>query len=446
VSLKESAAAGRLREHVSFFRQSGWMLLATSIAGAFFMLVHTPASSMVGNAADPAAGKAQYALFVTLLDSMILLSIPALGLERVFAQLTASAIDDRRKAELRSAVRRVLMTVTLLWLLVAGGLWFRQDAVLAGWKVTNPAALWLTLLAALVGLWIPVFNGLLQGSQRFLWLGNAGIALGAGRLAGVTVAVVALGWLAAGAMGGVLAGAVISLAIAVWTSRDEWRGPVSSEGGWKWWRPWLLLTLGLAAGNVMLSWDSLLVQRLFGDEGNAFYFAAGRVGRGLVAFTTPVAIVLFPKIARSAATGEPTGALKLALGATLGTGVLAALACTAMPTLPIRALYANNPEFLPAAKLVPWFCWCMLPLTAANTLVSYLMARGRYSVVPWLLAVAIGYAGVLWAMRERLEAMPLFDAFRWIVQTLGVFNALLLLVSVVFALRRAGAAKAAPPA
>ncbi len=433
----------RRREHVSFFRQSGWLLLATGIAGVCFMMVHTPAGHMSGR--TELESRAEYSLFTALLDSLILLGIPALGLQSVFAQLTASAIDETQRLQVRGAVRRVLLLVTVVWALAVLGIWMMRDRVLEGWKIRNPAALWCTLAVGLVGLWTPVFSGLLQGAQRFFWLGNAGIALAAGRLLGVAIAVALLHGLAAGAMAGVLFGACVSLTIAMWASRHEWLGPASPGHAWIWVRPWMALTLGLAAGSVMLSWDTLLVQRFFGDEKKAFYMAAGRVGRGLVALTTPLALVLFPRVARSAVTGEPTGALRLALGATLGTGVMAAIVCTLLPALPVEILYSGNPDFLPAAQLVPWFCWCMLPLTAAYTLVNDLLARRRFAAVPWLLLVAGGYAASLWSLRDTLTALPMFDAFRRVVQVLGGFSLLLLAVAVLFSLRRPAGGKGARP-
>jgi O-antigen/teichoic acid export membrane protein len=418
------------------------MVLATGIAGACLAAVHTPAGQMVTHADD----KAEYTLFTALLDLLALLVIPAGGLQAIFAQMTARALNEVQRAELRAAVRRVLLVVTVAWLVMLLAIWMTRAHVLAGLKVSNPMALWLTLTAALMGLWTPVFAGLLQGSQRFFWLGNTLIAGAIGRLIGVAIAVVGWGALSVGAMGGVLFGAVLSLGLAAWISRDQWAGPVRAPRGWPWVRPWIALTLGLTAGGVMLSFDTLVVQNVFEDDQKNFYAAAGRIGRGLVALTTPLALVLFPKVARSAATGEPTAALKLALGATLGTGAAVAIGCTLFPALPIRILFAGNPRFLPAAELVPLFCWCMLPLTAAYTLVNNLLARSRYAVVPWLLLVAGLYTGTLWSLRGYLASQPMFDAFRMVITVLGAFSLLLLAVAVLFSFRRSAATKAVPPA
>lgn len=384
------------QERLSFFRQGGWMLLANAIAGLCFTLVHTPAGRIAS------VSKSEYATFGALLDALPLLILPAGGLQAVFAQLAASAVDEPRRARLRATVRRVLSVFAAGWLAAILGIWVGQRQVLELFHIADPWALGLTLGVAFVGMLFPVFAGLLQGTQNFLWLGTASILSGAGRLLGVTLTVVALGGLAAGAMGGVLLGSSCALALAVWVSRSVWMGPAATVRDWSWLGSWLVLTLGTAAGSIMLSADTQLVQSAFSDDEKAFYVAAGRVGRGLVYLTMPLALVLFPRVARSAATGQPTGALKLALGATLGTGVAAALACTLFPELPIRCLYIGNPVFLPAAELVPLFCWSMLPLAAAYTLVNNLLARKRFVAVPWLLAVAVGYSFTLTSMREGI--------------------------------------------
>ncbi|MCC6232280.1 MAG: hypothetical protein IT580_06520 [Verrucomicrobiales bacterium] len=417
------------REWLSFFRQGGWMLLAGGLAGVCFSLTHTPASQM--------AVPSEYSVFTTLLDSLYLLMIPAGGLQAAFAQMAATALDEEARARVRSAAWRVLAVVTGLWLLVVLATWIYLPALMRTWQIRNPWALAWTLGIGLTGLWCPVFAGLLQGRQRFFWLGNAQVISGAGRLVAVTFAVVVLGGLAAGAMAGAFAGAMASVVLSAAASWRDWWGPRSAAVTWGWVKPCVALTLGLGVGSVMLSADTLFVQAVFsqlpeGSKETAYYMAGGRIGRGLVTLTAALALVLFPRVARSAATGEPTGALKLALGATLGTGLVVAVGCTVMPTLPLKLLYWQKPGFLAAAQLVPWFCWCMLPLTAANTLINNLLARGRFAVVPWLLLVAGGYAGTLWWLRDGFEQRPVFEGFRLVVMVLGGFSVLLLLVAVLF--------------
>jgi O-antigen/teichoic acid export membrane protein len=422
-------------QRLAFFRQSGWMLLATAASGALMSFVHTPASRM---------GKADYAVFAAMVDLLYLLAIPAAGLQGAFARMAAAAVDEPRQAELRQAVRAVLVGITALWLGLAAAAWAGQAWLLELWRVPRPAALWFTLLTGLVLLWQPLFSGLLQGAQNFLWLGHATIAAGAGRLAAVALLVAVLGGGVAGGCAGLLAGALAALALSAAPAWPWCRGPGGGFRAGPWLRDLAPLTLGLGAGSVMLALDTLVVQAVYADDAKALYAAAGRVGRALVMFTIPMAYVLFPKAARSAATGEPTEALRLALGATLATGGAAALACTAFPELPLRVLFAGRPEFLAAAPLVTGFAWAMLPLAAAYTLIHNLLARGDHAAVPWLALVAGGYAATLVTLRGHLAALEPLAGFRLVLLVLGGFSLLLLAVAAGFS--RAAARPARRPA
>lgn len=403
------------------------MLLATTVSGGLMMLVHNSAGRI---------GADQYGLFTTMLDTLLLLGIPAGGVQGVFAQMTAFAVTEAGQRHLRATVRGVLRAGLWLGVLLAVALLFTQGMLARFWKTEGVAVLWVTLLTAWVTMGYPVFSGVLQGRQEFLWLGNSSMASGLGRLVAVTALVLGFGALATGAMVGVLLGAVIATAVAWWAARDILRGPDDGDFRLSRWLGRLLpVTLGLAAGSVMLSFDTPFVRGTLTEANLGSmedYAAAGRVGRGLVMFTMPMAMVLFPRAARSAATGEASNALRLALGATLGTGLAAALACTLLPELPIRVLFAGQPKYLNAAALVPWFAWAMLPLTAAYTLVNNLIAQARFAAVPWLVAVAAAYVGSLSLLRHRLALMPPFEAFRVVLGVLGVFSVLLLLVAVFF--------------
>jgi O-antigen/teichoic acid export membrane protein len=176
-----------------------------------------------------------------------------------------------------------------------------------------------------------------------------------------------------------------------------------------------------------LSADMIFTQNFFPREQTGFYAAAGMIGRALVFFTLPLSQVMFPKLARSKATGEKSHALELALGATLLAGFVVAIGCTIFPSLPLRIIY--NKSYLVATPLVPWFAWCMLPLTLSMVLINSLMARSKFSAVLWLVLVAIGY-GVALALVGR-HAGSLADTqagLRMMIQTLGVFNLLLFAV------------------
>ena len=174
------------------------------------------------------------------------------------------------------------------------------------------------------------------------------------------------------------------------------------------------------------------MQSHFAKEYAPFYSAAAIVGVGLVAFTTPLAAVMFPKLVRSHARAERSNSLVLALGGTAVLGGIGALICTAWPELPLRIMYFNKPEFLRSAPLVPWFMWGMLPVTLANVLVSQLLARKVFKAVPWLVAVAVGYGLTLWQIVQNEAGLETMAAFKRVVQNLGLFSVLLLGVASLF--------------
>jgi O-antigen/teichoic acid export membrane protein len=407
------------KHHVTFFRQSGWMMMAATASGLFMWAVHFIVSREIP--------KGEYGVFTTLLQVISLMGIPAVGLQPVIAQQAAAAITDEQQRVVASEFRAVWRAIFFIWLAMAlvAGIFWKQ--ALAGLKIENPAALGVTILIGLAAMWMPLVMGILQGRQNFLWLGWTSILNGVGRFGLVCLIVFIFhGW-AAGAMSAVFLGMMALVAIGSWQSRDVWKvKTVPVE-----WRNWLgrviPLTLGLGAATFMLSADMIFTQNFFPREQTGFYAAAGMIGRALVFFTQPLTLVMFPKLARSMATGERSHALELALGATLLAGGAAAIACTLFPWLPL--LIANGKSFLVAAPLVTWFAWCMLPLTLSFVLVNSLMARSKFSAVPWLVLVAIGY-GVALAMVGR-HAGSLADTqagLRMMIQTLGVFNLLLLVV------------------
>lgn len=405
--------------HLDFFRQSGWMLFANTLAGLLMFLVHKSARQMP---------KEEYGLFTTLLAAIAQMAIPVAGLQGVLAQQAAGSMNARHEEELAGVVRGVLRGTFFLWLMMLLIMLLLRNQIDRSFGIRNEAALWITAVVALFSLWRPIVQGVLLGRQNFLWSGCTSLTEGAIRLGGVVLMVSLLGTYAAGAAFGLLAGSLASLLCGAWVVRDCLCRPAVQVD----WRSWLgrvtPLTLGLGVCSFMLTADMLVVRKIFPGNLTGFYAAAGMIGRALVYFTGPVTQVMFPKIARSVAMRQKTSALKLTLCLTALAGGSAALLCTAFPELPLRVVYDKS--FFPiAAPLVPWFAWCMLPLTLSLVLVNNLMARACFSAVPWLVGVALVYALIL-CFRH--------GTFMEVIQALGFSSMLLLAVSAWFSFRNAG--------
>jgi len=403
---------------LAFFRQSSWMLFATTFGGVLMWLVH-----YVTNHGMP---ESEYGVFTTLLQVLNIMAIPAVGLQLTFVQQAVVAQETGQHAKLAGAARALLKGTFLFW--VAGVLLVLvfQEKILADYKITKPLALWATVLFGLTALWSPIFLGILQGRQNFFWFGLASMLNGATRLGGAVILVVLLKGESAGAMFAAVLGMVVSVTIGAWQIRDAITGPVEKFL----WRPWLKralpVTIGYGAATYILALDMIVVQRFFPSATeNGLYGAAGTIGRAVFFFLAPMTTVMFPKIAQSAVRSEQSSVLFQALGATALLGVGAAICCTFLAELPFRLGY--KAEYLPAAKLVPIFAWCMLPLPLANVLVNNLLARERYGIVPWLTGIAVAY---YFALAHVAQLKP--QRFENVIYTLGTFGLLLLVVCLIY--------------
>ncbi|HXI53078.1 MAG TPA: hypothetical protein VNH84_16295 [Candidatus Saccharimonadales bacterium] len=388
---------------LAFFRQSGWMAIATTVNGALMALMHKAAK-----------GIPEYGAFFTLLSALGQMAIPAVGLQLAFAHLTASRTECGREMEIKGALRSLLIGSFGFWLVAGLIVLPFEHHLLATWKIASPWALRVTLLVGLFSLWQPLLLGLLQGEQNFLWFGWAAMSNGLVRLVTVAILTLALGGQATGAMIGVLFGMVISMGIAAWPIRKLWRVPAAPFAWLPWLKKALPITLSLGAVTVMLTQDMLVVQAFFPETETAYYAAAGLIGRTLYYLIAPITYVLFPKVVQSAAKAEKTSVLVLALVATGLLGGMAALLCTLFPELPLLIIYDRS--YLRVAPLVPLYAWCTLPLALSALLVNNLLARERFGVVWWLVASAAGY----WVTLRYLH-----QSFTQVIQVLGFFGTIL---------------------
>ncbi len=425
-----SAAHHRL----AFFRQSGWVMFTMTLAGGVMYAVHPVVAGHVP--------KEEYGVFTTLLQVVSLMGIPAAGLAPVFAQQVAAAVTEAQQRAVISTFHGVCRAIFFLWLAMAVAVALFWKQALATLQINNPAALAATVGVGLVALLLPVVTGMLQGRQNFLWLGWINIINGVGRFSMICLVILVLGAWAAGAVTAVLLGMVAAIAVSGWQTRDVW-GVEKIKVNWgEWLRRVVPLTLGLGVATFMLSADMIFVQKFFPAKQTGFYAAAGMIGRALIFFTQPLTMVMFPKIAHSAARSQKTDVLALTLGATALAGAAAAIGCTLWPWLPLRAAMYDKTFLEISAPLVPWFAWGMLPLTLSCVLINSLMARARFAAVPWLVLVAVGYGVALAVVGHRAGNLADTQAgLRMMIQTLGAFNLLLLGVCAWFTWHGAGREK-----
>jgi O-antigen/teichoic acid export membrane protein len=391
----------------SFFRQSGWLMVATVVGGLFMTAVHVLSHSMP---------KGEYGQFVAFLS--VAMFIPGMPLQMVLAQQTARSLALHREHELSGLIRAAWLGTFLIWLVAVAVVLLFQRAIMAQWNIANPAAIWLTLPVLLFTAWTPMFYGVLQGQQNFLWLGWSMLVGGVGRFAICALAVMVLHYYAPGMVLGILGGLTLALLIAVWPTRALW---LSSSQSFEW-RPVLRqiipLTLGFAAYQLMFTADTMLVRGCFSENDSAYYGSAGTLARASIWLVGPLAVVMFPKIVHAKAKAEKSDLMGVVL---IGTFILAACGATGLWVLgPLVVRIINGKDYVqPVSALLPWYAWAVVPLSLANVLLSNLLARSYFKVVPALCILAVCYAFAL----TRLHDSPVM-----VIKTLGVGNTVLLAI------------------
>ena len=400
-SVPITAAAHR----ASFFRQSGWLMIANIAGGVLMWAVHF---------LSRATGPEEYGVFIACLG--IAMCIPTIPLQMVLAQQTAHALATDRQRQLTGMIRLTWLGTFLLWLVASVVVLIFQQKIMQHWKLTNPLALWITLPVVLLSLWMPIFWGVLQGQQNFLWLGWSMMLNGVGRLVVAAVAVLVFAGYAAGMMVGVLLGVTTAVTIALWQTRSLWRGPTDPFDWRSLLRQVIPLMLAFAAFQFLFTADTIFAKSYFAEEIVGFYGSAGTLSRALMWLVGPLATVMFPKLVHSAAKAEKSDLMGMVL---LGTAVLAITGALSLSVLgPWIVKFISGQRFVQvASSLLPWYAGAMVPLALANVLLNDLLARSHFKVVPGLCILAAAYGFAL----TRFHETPVS-----VLKTMGVFNVLLL--------------------
>ena len=413
-----------------FFKQSGWLVIAT-FTGGFFMMMNHPVAAKMGD---------DYSAFVALLRLVLLMGAPFAAMQTIFARQAAAATDKNHEQQLIATTRAMLLSTFLICFVCALIAVVAAGPISSYLKLNSRSALYFTLLVALTGLWIPIFQGLLQGRHHFGGMGWIQIINGVSRLSLMIVIILLLHGGAAGAMCAVFISQLIAVAVGGVLTRSVWMTRPTVAFDWRGWLGGAIpLSFGFATILVMQNMDMLFLQGIFDKTQTTLYGGAMLTGFAIVQFIAPVALVMFAHVAKSVAHKEKGDSLGLTLMATITFGVVAGIGGTILPKLPLRLMYFTTPSMWDAAPLVPWYAWALLPLAVANVLVQNILAQGRYRAIPWLLLAPVGYAAALYLQKPFLVTMPPFQAFTRVIQTLGLASTFLCAVAALFSRGRSSA-------
>lgn len=399
------------KQHAAFFRQSGWMMMASIFGGFMSLGVHFL------NKLIPAG---EYSNFGVLL--MVISCLPAMPLQMVFAQQSAAALAENRERQLAAMIRKAWLWTFVIWLVGSVIVAVFQGQIVNAWHLSSAVPLYMTLAAILAAIWLPLFSGVMQGRQDFFWYGWALIVGGILRLAGAGVLVVVFHAGATGMLGGAVLGVGISGTIIIWRTRDLWGQSPEPFNTKELLAQIMPLVLGFGVCQFLFTTDTMFATPHFSPDAMKRYVAAGTLSRALLWLVLPLASVMFPKIVHSSAKREKSNLLGIVIA---GTAALAACGAAGLWIVGpwVVKLVFKPEDVADTTALIPWYAAAMIPLALANVLVNDLMARKRFKVVPLMIVLAIGYGFTLPYMLNHYPGRMTI-----VLQTLGAFTLLLFIV------------------
>lgn len=235
----------------------------------------------------------------------------------------------------------------------------------------------------------PVYRGLLQGHHRFGLFALASASEYAVRLL-VGILLVVFGMREAGALCGVMAGAVAAAWLAWWCTRHGWDATTAVAVPWRRVLRWAVPTLLVqAALTALLFQDTLLAKHFFSPANAGAYAGLATTARVLVYASGALTSFLFPVVARVHSTGGQSRLITnvtLAILMCVETTIL--LVYAIKPGLVLHAVVGSQYEA--GQSYLPQIALALAAYGAVNVLASYFLAAGnRAFLIPLFAAPLI---------------------------------------------------------
>jgi O-antigen/teichoic acid export membrane protein len=273
--------------------------------------------------------------------------------------------------------------------------------------ISSNGPILITLITAVVGLYLPILSATLQGLQRiiaFSWVNTGSIIIR------VILALILLTWLDWGINAALLIGLITVVMMQgayLWLLRDVLYQPSAPlpPGLFRemlgYAIPVSLFTLFNSFANYI---DLVLVQHYL-PEDSGFYATAVILGK--IAFFVPsvLVVVLFPEAAKNQEEGEENPLflwITLSCSALLGGGV--ALIFNLFPEWIITLLFGQ--QYVESAPLLKIISIAMALFALSNVIFTYNLAHFRYGFL-WFLA---GGVGLLYSLIHFFHDTPLMIA------------------------------------
>jgi hypothetical protein len=354
----------------------------------------------------------EYGVLSAMINLVLALQMPMVAVQTTVAHFAAHMIAENRGGDLRRlAARWALRTGA------AGAALFLLALAFSGplsgfFHLASRAPLLWAAAGAVPALVLPVFVGLLQGSQRFVWMSLAWEGWGLLRLALALALISLFGATATAGLAAQSCALAVGLCVALWGTARMFSGGGTSSGPRERTGPYFLLAVGsLGAFSVLTYADTALVKHFFAEPRlYGPYARASQLARMVFYLTLPVAAAMFPKAVSR--TGRRAGHGALLLRAVALAGLVAGAGVVAVflsgPLL-YGVLFKEPHPSAADLELMRTLVAAMAALSMAGLLLYFELAQNSFAAAGVVAACAAVFLGGAWFMHPT----PLAVA-RWL--------------------------------
>jgi O-antigen/teichoic acid export membrane protein len=371
-----------------------------SLVVAFINYLYYP---VLGRMMDPAHFGEVQLLVSMFLQAAIIFNV--LGL--VTVNVVANQPDPIRQQQIIDQLERLafwLMSFLLLGSLVLAG-WLQQF-----FSLESPWLFVITTLALFVSVPLSFRAAYLRGKQQFGVAAWSGV-LGATVKLLLSVLLVAIGWRAIGALGGLAAAQLVALA---YTTRHAGRLGFTGQGrrlasglDWRLIRPELryagFVLLVSMIVTLQFSLDMIVVKRLFPAAEAGLYAGITTIARIIYFLTGSVSMVLLSSVQIKDLSGANRRLFNKAMLLLLALGGAALALFAAVPELVIRLMIGA--KYLPYAYLLPRLSLAVFVVSAINLVLIYCLARRQYNIAGVTVAGAVATYGLIYLNHATISSV-----------------------------------------
>jgi O-antigen/teichoic acid export membrane protein len=375
--------------------QTGWLFLAQSSAGVFNYLSNVAAGRLLG--------PADYGAFAALSAVLVILVALAGTIQTLTAQGVARALADGQGGQVAALLRYLFLTLALRWGGLAALAAVILSPLLASWLHTSAIASAVAGITILPLAMLPVFQGALRGSQRFIPFGATVMVNGGLRFV-LTVLLALLGLGLAGTVAALPLSYLAAALLGLWLLRDLLRRepnaptplPIRVN------RELIGAALGLLAFAFLVNADVILVKNRFPAEEAGLYSAMAVLGKAVLYFPAAVTGVLLPLVVGRTVRGERSLSLLLvSLGAVLALCAVFAVPFALFPVQALELLFGD--AYAEHASLLGSYSIAMMLYAMANVWLIYAIGRQRPGYPLLLGVVALAEMVALAVVPPELE-------------------------------------------